>query len=193
MSALLWTLKQGNGPILGTAIHSGHIVRPDIADILNVDDATRFREEDPYTDELTAIVDSRLIVHRSRFEMDLNRNRNCAIYTKPEDAWGIEVWKHPLEQRMIQITLQQYDAFYRMLDDALATMLQRHAKIVVLDFHSYNHQRQGPNAMPSPPAENPEIEIGTDTMDRRYWTFIVDPFIAALRDLPFRERRLDVR
>ena len=35
-----------------TAIHAGHELRPELADVVLVDASTRRREEDPFTDRL---------------------------------------------------------------------------------------------------------------------------------------------
>ena len=192
-SKTLWSLTQGNSPILATAIHHGHHVRPDAVECMLVDSRTRLREEDPYTAELTTIVDNRLVVHHSRFEMDMNRDRNNAVYLTPEDAWGITVWQHPVPNAVLNQSLKQYDAFYQMLQTTLNTMVRRHLKVAVLDFHSYNHHRMGPEHPFDSTLKNPEIEIGTDTMDQKFWAPVVDRFITDLRQHDFRGRQLDVR
>jgi N-formylglutamate deformylase len=38
------------GPIVGTAIHAGHELRPEVAGCIALSDSQRLREEDPYTD-----------------------------------------------------------------------------------------------------------------------------------------------
>ena len=88
-----WTFSDAPGPVIATAIHAGHDLRPEIASRIAVDDATRLREEDPFTDRLTAVGGSTVVVHRSRFEVDLNRPREDAVYRLPEDAWGLDLWR----------------------------------------------------------------------------------------------------
>ncbi|HLO19284.1 MAG TPA: hypothetical protein VK192_02180, partial [Sphingomicrobium sp.] len=44
-----WTLTRGSGPVLATAIHDGHGLRPDVADAMSLPEADRLREEDPFT------------------------------------------------------------------------------------------------------------------------------------------------
>ncbi len=47
-----------------------------------------------------------------------------------------------------------------------------------------------------PPAnavKNPDINIGTGTMDRLFWAPLVDRFMKDISDFDFLERRLDVR
>ena len=64
---------------------------------------------------------------------------------------------------------------------------------VVFDLHSYNHRRDGPDASPADPAANPEVNIGTASMDRDRWAPVVDRFISDLRQFDYRGRHLDVR
>jgi len=64
---------------------------------------------------------------------------------------------------------------------------------VVYDLHSYNHRRDGPNSEPAAVEGNPEVNIGTGTMDRELWGPLVERFIGDLRAFDFGGRRLDVR
>jgi N-formylglutamate amidohydrolase len=60
---------------------------------MSLPEADRLREEDPFTDVIASAVPSRMITHRSRFEVDLNRPRREAVYRIPEDAWGLDIWR----------------------------------------------------------------------------------------------------
>jgi hypothetical protein len=63
----------------------------------------------------------------------------------------------------------------------------------VFDLHSYNHRREGPEGSPAEPEANPEVNIGTGSMDRDRWAHVVDRFIAELGAVEFLGRSLDVR
>ncbi|MBU0678352.1 MAG: N-formylglutamate amidohydrolase, partial [Verrucomicrobia bacterium] len=63
----------------------------------------------------------------------------------------------------------------------------------VLDIHTYNHRRNGPDGEPADPAANPEVNIGTGTMDREQWAPLADRFITDLRSFDLNGRHLDVR
>ena len=76
-----------------------------------------------------------------------------------------------------------------MLDHVAAS----HSRFVLLDVHSYNHRRDGPDAEPIPQAEAPDINIGTFSMPRAEWAFLIDPLMEAMRSFDFNGRRLDVR
>ena len=172
------------GPIMATAIHNGHTLRPEIAENIALDEDVRLREEDPYTSILTDVVPFRVVVDRSRFEVDLNRPRHQAIYLTPADAWELEVWKAPLRADAIDISIDIYDWFYEEMAQRLDTMAAI-SSFVVLDIHSYNHRRDGVDGPPADPASNPDVNIGTGSLDRAPWASLIDRFAEDLtRALP---------
>lgn len=179
-------------PIVATAIHAGHDVRPEIADRLALDDGTRRREEDPFTDRLTGAGARSVVVHRSRFEVDMNRPRETAVYTTPEAAWGLDVWSEPLTEGQVERSLALHDDFYAAMAEQLDE-LARSGPFVVLDLHSYNHRRDGVGSPPAPTEENPEVNVGTGSLDRDRWGGLVDRFMDELAGQTVQGHRLDVR
>lgn len=189
----LWSWHEGEGPIFATAVHAGHEIRDELSRILQLDENTRFREEDPFTDVLAKVAESRIVPIRSRFEVDLNRPRKEAVYLEPEDAWGLQVWRHQPTQKMINHSLKEFDLFYAKTKKMLENLENRYGRFVVFDIHSYNYRRKGSNATPDDPMHNPDINIGTGTMVRPKWACLVDHFIADLRAFDFAGMHLDVR
>jgi hypothetical protein len=118
--------------------------------------------------------------------VDLNRPREHAVYRVPDDAWGLDLWVEPLSDLEIQESLELYDDFYAELGDRLDEVAAR-GSFVLLDLHSYNHRRNGADAPPHAVAENPEINVGTGSLDRDRWDDVVDTFIASLPDRDARE------
>jgi N-formylglutamate deformylase len=186
-------IRGGGGPVVAAALHAGHAVRAEVARALALSSRERRLEEDPFTDGWTRVGDWRIVALRSRFEVDLNRPREKAVYLRPEDAWGLRVWNGEPERRMIRRSLQTYDAFYEAAAEIFRGLEREHGKFLVLDLHSYNHRREGPGAPPADPAGNPEINIGTGSMDRRRWAGERIRFMEALRSVDFDGRSLDVR
>jgi len=143
-----------------------------------LDRAAKRREEDPYTDRLLGVGDIEVCVDASRFEVDLNRERDAAVYRVPDDAWGLEVWDGVPDDEIVAGSLARYDEFY----DALAELFDELAvdgPFVVYDLHSYNHRRAGPDADAEPAVENPDVNVGTSSLDRERFEPVVDAFIAA--------------
>jgi N-formylglutamate deformylase len=161
MDPALFEIVIGDGPIVATAIHDGHDLRPDCAEAMVLDEATRLREEDPFTARFAAIAPTRLVAKRSRFEVDLNRPRDKAVYTCAEDAWGLDVWRATPSAELVADSLAIYDAYYAALERVLRDKIAKHGKVVVLDCHSYNHRR---DRVVADPAANPEINLGTGTV-----------------------------
>ena len=193
MDESLWQIEERGGPLFATAIHNGHEVRSEVGDLLALNPSERLREEDPFTGLWTSVAGNRIVAQRSRFEVDLNRPREKAVYVQPEDAWGLNVWKSPPPQELIQRSLDAYDAFYAEARRICSALAGRHGRFVVLDFHSYNHRRAGATADPEDPVANPEVNVGTGTMVRERWAPIVNRFIRELREAPVLGRQLDVR
>ncbi|WP_462418272.1 N-formylglutamate amidohydrolase [Kytococcus sp. Marseille-QA3725] len=181
-----------SGQLVGTSIHGGHGLRPETQQAMQLDERTRFREEDPSTDRIAAASPARVVVHHSRFEVDLNRPREEAVYRRPEDAWGLEIWHDgELDADVTDHSLEQYDRFYAELGERLDEVAAR-GPFVVYDVHSYNHRRDGAESPPAPVEENPEVNLGTGTVDAR-WRPAVDAFTRSLESQEVGGHRLDVR
>lgn len=130
---------------------------------------------------------------QSRFEVDLNRPRHQAIYRRSEEAWGLQVWQRELPEALIARSLAEYDRFHAELEQVCRQLEQRFGRFVIFDLHTYNHCRQGCQAPFADAAANPEINLGTGTMNRGYWSPLVDRWLADLRRYDFLGRSLDVR
>ncbi|MDA1313395.1 MAG: N-formylglutamate amidohydrolase [Acidobacteria bacterium] len=188
-----WRIEEGDGPLIATAVHDGHTVREEALGLMALQDAERLREEDPYTGGWTEVAPSRVVGLHSRFEVDLNRPRGKAVYILPEDAWGLRVWKNQPSDAVVAASLAQYDAFYADVKKLLSNIESRFGNFVVFDLHTYNHRREGPGGPAADPQGNPEVNLGTGTIDRGRWGPLVDRFSHDLRAFDFLGRHLDVR
>ena len=189
---IVW-IEEGDGPVVATAIHDGTRLRPEVEDAIALDAATRLREEDPFTGQAVTGVPTHIVPLRSRFEVDLNRAEAEAVYTRPEQSWGAQVWHAPPSAALVEGSLRMHRAFYAMLAQLLDDLVAAHGRFLLLDVHSYNYRRDGPDALPMPAAAAPEINLGSFFVPRRQWAFLVDPLIEAMRGFDFLGRRLDVR
>src|SRR5690606_2444013 len=142
---------------------------------------TRLHEEDPFTAIWTHVADTRVVVERSRFEVDVNRPRASAVYVVPDQAWGLELWRRPPPPEVVAASLAEYDRFYAEMEALLARLVAQHGGFVVYDIHSYNHRRRGPFAEPASPSDNPEVNLGTANLDRARWAPVVEAFLTAIR------------
>ncbi|NLG58725.1 MAG: N-formylglutamate amidohydrolase [Gammaproteobacteria bacterium] len=192
-AAAEWKVTVSDGPVIATAIHDGHVLRPSLRGLMALAAADRLREEDPLTGVLTSVGDVRLQAVTSRFEVDLNRPRDGAVYARPEDAWGLEVWRSPLPHGEIERSLAAWDRFYAMFADLVERLLERWQALLLIDLHSYNHRRDGADGEPAPQDGNPDIELGVTTADPDRWSSVVERFGDTLRRYPIAGRPPDVR
>ncbi len=183
-----------NIPIIATAVHDGHRLHPDIGKVILLNDSERIREEDPFTGEMASTLQTYIIGQYSRFEVDLNRPRESAIYKKPEDAWGLSVYPKVVEPILFEKSIGHYNNFYASMKKLLQNAKEKFRHFVVIDLHTYNHRRDGAEAQPADPGLNPEVNIGTGTMTRpEFWRPVVSRLISDMSQFDFDGRQLDVR
>lgn len=193
MTQASWVLTQGDGQLVAVALHDGHQVREEVAKLLAISESDRTREEDPFTALWTTVADTQIVAKRSRFEFDLNRPREKAVYLTPDDAWGLSVWQTTPSPAIVARSLAEYDAFYAAVKQVFLDLEQRFGHFVVFDLHTYNHRREGLEALPADLQYNPEINLGTGSLDRDRWAPVVKHFLTDLRHFDFLGRQLDVR
>jgi N-formylglutamate amidohydrolase len=180
------------GQIVWTAVHAGHELRRGVTTVVALDPATRLREEDPYTDRMLGDDGVRVVARRSRFEVDLNRPRDAAVYRTPDEGFGLDVWKRDLRPEELEESRRIHDAFYSCLSAQL-DRLAANGRFLVLDVHSYNHRRCGPDQPPEPAADNPEVNVGTGAIEGQGWDHAEGTFVETLADQRVGDHRLDVR
>lgn len=157
---LVYHIRKERSPVIAAAIHDGHRLAAPLLDYMQLQEHERFREEDPYTGYLANVPASRILVETSRFQTDLNRRREEAVYREPDDAWGLTVWQPALPEPTVKELLAGYDRFYADLAQLIESTIAAFGRFVVLDIHSYNHRRHDP-ATEAAIGENPEVNIGT--------------------------------
>lgn len=187
-----FNLGNSSEPVLALAIHNGHRIPDALKRFTCISAEDRFREEDPHTGLIAAQFGNHLIVETSRFAVDLNRRREKCVYLKPEDAWGLQTRISELPDPLYHDLLSSYDDWYNTLVYQTDRLLHRHPFLFVLDLHSFNHRRGGPDAEPDPQSENPDIILGRSNMPEKYHT-IVEDLRQRLDSQVFFDKSLDVR
>lgn len=187
-----WKIIKGTGPLVITAIHAGHALRPAVLKCTALDEETRLREEDPYTERWTDIAPNRILVEASRFEIDLNRPVHKAVYLQPEDAWGLTVWNAPLTAEILRESYEKWEQFYNEVGEFLDEVHAECGNFAVLDIHSYCHRRGGPTAPPDDPQYNPVIDVGTGSVNTDRWSGLISRFVEDLSAFNWGGNSLDV-
>ncbi len=177
-------------PLLATAIHNGHNVRPEAAEYLAINELDRLREEDACTGFFTDIAPSRFIIHTSRFEVDVNRPRETAVYRFPEQSWGLKVWQDNVPEQVWENSLKEYDEFYSWFRQQVDAFVEKSGFIIIYDIHSYNFRREN-REFGDNPLKNPDINVGTGTLNPR-WAPVVEHFKNRLRNIDFLGSHLSV-
>ena len=160
-------------PYVCAAIHDGHQFRRELWDNCLHTEYDRWFEEDPATKQ---IIQSHPIVIAgldSRFEYDLNRNPENAIYT---DAWGKQLWKSPLSSVMKNKSLQKHYNFYKVIDSLIKKIQSKFTTCIVYDMHSYNWQRWS--------REVPMWNLGTTNVNSQKFKAEIESWRLILEQMP---------
>jgi N-formylglutamate amidohydrolase len=187
----LYTIKQASGPLISLALHGGHFIDENLLRHIALSEHERFREEDPYSADIAKLPITQVVVHTSRFMIDLNRPKDKAIYKKKEEAWGLEVWKEQFPEELESTLMRYYNQFYEDVENLIKEKIKTYGYFLILDVHSYNHRRESP-AKSSPASENPEINLGT-FYNHPKWQPICKKFLGYLSACKIKDEFPDVR
>lgn len=160
-------------PYVCGAVHDGHQFRKELWGNCIHTEYERWYEEDPAT---KAMVQSHPIVIAgldSRFEYDLNRTPETAIYT---DAWGKQLWHQPLSEEMTAKSLVKHANFYKVVHALISKIEEKFSTCIVYDMHSYNWQRWD--------REVPTWNLGTANVDNNRFGNVIESWRSILEKMP---------
>lgn len=154
------------------AVHDGHQFRKDLWDNCLHTEYERWYEEDPETK--TMVISHPIVIAGmdSRFEYDLNRAPETAIY---DDAWGKQLWKSPLPEHEKQKSLAKHAAFYKVVAALISKIEEKFGVCVVYDMHSYNWKRWD--------REVPTWNLGTSKVDQNRFKEDINTWSKSLSEL----------
>lgn len=159
-------------PYICGAVHDGHQFRKSLWENCLHTEHDRWYEEDPCTREMVKAHPIVLAGCDSRFEYDLNRPPENAIY---DDAWGKQLWREPLPEVEKKKSLSKHHNFYRVAGALVSKIEQRHGKAIVFDMHSYNWKRWE--------REVPTWNLGTKNIDNARFGTIVTSWSRKLGEM----------
>lgn len=159
-------------PVVGTAIHDGHRLRPEVALKMALSEEERGFEEDPFTGELVESCPIVLKSLDSRYNYDLNRHPDDCIY---QQAWGRQVWRQALDHAEKERLRNLHAGYFRVLGYLLGELERDWGAALIFDLHSYNHTRLGG----TPPLFN----LGTHYIDTKAYQRLLDYLCRELADL----------
>ncbi len=155
------------------AVHDGHQFRKELWDNCLHTEYERWFEEDPETKEMVKSHPIVIAGCDSRFEYDLNRAPETAIYS---DAWGKQLWREPLPKEMHKKSLQKHTNFYKVVHALINKLEEKFGICIVYDMHSYNWKRWT--------REVPTWNLGTGNIDNNRFENEIESWRAILEKTP---------
>ncbi len=155
------------------AVHDGHQFRKELWDNCIHTEYERWFEEDPETQEMVKSHPIIIAGMDSRFEYDLNRAPETAIY---DDAWGKQLWHAPLSSEMREKSLSKHYNFYRVVHALVSKLEEKFGACIVYDMHSYNWKRWD--------REVPTWNLGTGNVDQDRFANEIESWRVALEKMP---------
>lgn len=143
-------------PYACAAVHNGHQFRKELWPKCLHTEYDRWYEEDSKTKTMLKPHPIVISGMDSRFEYDLNRDPENAIY---EDAWGKQLWKEPLTEDEKSRSLEKHQNFYKVVHALIRKLELKFGCCVVYDLHSYNWKRWD--------REVPTWNLGTSNIDNK--------------------------
>ncbi len=159
-------------PYACAAIHDGHQFRRELWDNCLHTEYDRWYEEDPCTKEFIKIHPIVIAGCDSRFEYDINRDPDNAIF---KEAWGKRLWNVPLTREMHDKSLAKHTAFYSVTHELIKKLEEKFGTIVVYDIHSYNWKRWD--------REVPFANLGTANIDDERFGPLVETWRQSLSEI----------
>ena len=190
-SLFQYSIQVADSPYWAFAVHDGHQVDSIAEQFILLDETQRLREEDPYTASISELPVNQLVVGTSRFQLDVNRKQEDAVYLRPEQAWGLSVWKDTLPSTVLEQLYEDYQDFYRQIDRYIQQTIEQHGFFIVFDVHTYNAQRISEEE-PVDKHANPQINLGTQYNQER-WRPVVDRFVESVRNQQLLGDPIDIR
>ncbi|MFH1263472.1 MAG: N-formylglutamate amidohydrolase [Pseudomonadota bacterium] len=177
MGTMLLRVKEFK-PLIGLAVHAGSRIREELQSKMGIEAEERKYDEDTYSDYFIADFPVQLIGLDSRYEYDVDRKREQAIYLKPFQCWGRKVWQTPPTKEEMEISYQKYDEAHELIDFFVNESIMKFGKATVLDVHTYSHKRPLYGARTS---TLPVFNVGTTKLDRKSHTKAIDQLLADLK------------
>lgn len=161
-------------PHICAAIHDGHQFRKSLLKNCLHSEYDRWFEEDPATKEMIQSFPIVIAGCDSRFEYDLNRAPEDAVF---ETAWGKQLWKKPLPENEKQHSLQKHTSFYEVVKALVQKVEEKFGVAVVYDMHSYNWKRWS--------REVPTFNLGTSNINSNQFGVDIELWRKSLSEIVF--------
>lgn len=180
-----------DSPFWSFAMHDGHHIDEELLPYMLLREEQRLREEDPYTALIAELPFNQFVVGTSRFQLDINRAVEESVYLKPEQAWGLHVWKDNLPQIFLNLLYKKHQDIYALIHRHLQRSIQQYGYFVVFDVHSYNAKRVSVQEEIDIET-NPQINLGTYYNDPK-WRSLTERLLEDVRKQTLYGSAIDIR
>ncbi|MBV2227308.1 MULTISPECIES: N-formylglutamate amidohydrolase [Sphingobacterium] len=184
-------IKRIDSPFWAFAIHDGQQIDPFIDPYINLNESERLREEDPFTAVMAELPMNQFIVGSSRFQLDLNRKIEDSVYLRPDQAWGLQVWKDSLPENIVTELYLDHKNIYQEIEEQIQETIDQYGYFVVYDIHSYNAKRNGSEEEVDTEI-NPQINLGTAYVDPK-WQPLIDQLMGFISKDSLYDGPIDIR
>lgn len=183
-------INRVDSPFWAFAIHDGHQIEEELMPYMRLSETERLREEDPFTAAMAELPINQFIVGSSRFQLDINRNLENAIYLTPEQAWGLHVWNQ-LPEAEVNRLRKEHAMIYQEIEALIQSTIDRYCFFFIFDIHSYNAKRESPTEEIDKEA-NPQINLGTAFIQPK-WRHVIDLFSETFQKETLEGETIDIR
>lgn len=184
-----------SAPFAGVAAHAGSSVRHEMLERTALSEEQRLFEEDPHTERFAELFPIAVVACSSRFEYDVNRPPHRAVYRRPEDAWGMDLWKETPGEETIRRSLEKHEEFHDLMDVVAGHIIGGYGRGVIFDFHAYNRRCAScgpPESTEWLAEERPEIDVCTARIGREQWAKAIDLWKELLGEIEINGERLRI-
>ena len=186
-----YKMEDIDSPFWAFAIHDGHKIDKALEPFMVLGESERLREEDPYTATIGKLPFNRFVSSTSRFQLDINRVEENAVYLRPDQAWDLTVFKEDLPPQFVSKLYKRHQEIYRLIDELIQETIDRHGFFVVYDLHSYNAKRRNAEEIVDT-ERNPQINLGTAYVHSK-WQELIQRFVRTIEGQKFDGKPVDIR
>lgn len=186
-----YKIINADSPFWAFAIHDGHLISDDLLPFIAINPSERLREEDPHTARIANLPINQFIVETSRFQLDLNRDIENAVYLRPEQSWGLNAFNSNLPSNYLSELYKQHQSIYYTIERHISTTIKKFGYFIILDIHSYNAKRESEDENINMEL-NPQINLGT-YYNRQKWRDLIDEMSEAIKKSTLFDEKIDVR
>ncbi|WP_299786845.1 flavohemoglobin expression-modulating QEGLA motif protein [uncultured Shewanella sp.] len=152
-------------PVVCTAIHAGHELRPDLLKSCQLSDEERHLQESGYTDELISSQPVTLVCMDSRLEYDLNRPR--ALSTSYRLASKRKLWDKAHSAKQRALSHRKHQDFFTVYQALIAKLEGLFGMVIVFDIKAYNTQEY---------LQAPLFNIDATQIEMPRWQAVINKF-----------------